>query len=240
MQRQLAAVVYHSTAPSSPPPSKKKTFSLTCTVYLQTPRVFHNLMVLSREAETIWRLSAENATLITSFSWPTNWRVVLQLKSTIHQFITVQIWRLISQEVNFTTIFAFLFNCRWFNVSHLHMPNTQALNQILTKICGCWFSTRSTRCQNDHFLILLILLLRGVHPLDKCLESHKIERTFVFFTAKQNRYFPLVNSLKTQRWTKLLCNCECSYASICNNPSHKQLSNRGTSKNQPINWSTYL
>merc|ERR1712063_243762 len=47
------------------------------TVYLQTPRVFHSLMVLSREADTIWRLSAEKATLITSCSWPMKRLVVL-------------------------------------------------------------------------------------------------------------------------------------------------------------------
>merc|ERR1711975_144199 len=45
-------------------------------VYLHSPRVFHNLMVLSREPDTIWRLSAEKATDRTSFSCPTNRRRV--------------------------------------------------------------------------------------------------------------------------------------------------------------------
>ena len=35
------------------PIPKTETFRHTCTVYLQTPRVFHSLMVLSRDAETI-------------------------------------------------------------------------------------------------------------------------------------------------------------------------------------------
>merc|ERR1712025_1443446 len=39
-------------------------------VYLHSANVFHNLMVLSREPETIWRLSPEKATLKTSFVWP--------------------------------------------------------------------------------------------------------------------------------------------------------------------------
>ncbi|KAF6017533.1 PPP2CA [Bugula neritina] len=38
-------------------------------VYLHTPNVFHNLIVLSRDPETIWRLSAENATLRTSLEY---------------------------------------------------------------------------------------------------------------------------------------------------------------------------
>ena len=44
-------------------------------VYLQIPKVFHNLMVRSRAAETIWRLSAEKATERTSLVCPTNRRV---------------------------------------------------------------------------------------------------------------------------------------------------------------------
>merc|ERR1719321_1851099 len=39
-------------------------------VYLHSPRVFQSLMVLSRLPDTIWRLSAENATLKTSLVWP--------------------------------------------------------------------------------------------------------------------------------------------------------------------------
>merc|ERR1712167_404750 len=45
-------------------------------VDLHSPRVFHSLMVLSREPGTIWRLSAEKATESTSFSCPTKRRVV--------------------------------------------------------------------------------------------------------------------------------------------------------------------
>ena len=52
----------------------------TWTVYLHTPRVFHSLMVLSREPETICRLSEEKATLSTSLVWPTNRRVVVPLR----------------------------------------------------------------------------------------------------------------------------------------------------------------
>ena len=48
-------------------------------VYLHWPRVFHNLMVLSRDPDTICRLSAEKATLNTSFLWSLNLRVVLPL-----------------------------------------------------------------------------------------------------------------------------------------------------------------
>jgi len=48
-------------------------------VYLQTPSVFHNLMVLSLEPETICLLSAEKATLKTSLVWPLNILVVLDL-----------------------------------------------------------------------------------------------------------------------------------------------------------------
>ena len=49
-------------------------------VYLHSPRVFHSLIVLSREPETIWRLSAEKATESTSFlcwSAPAKRRVVM-------------------------------------------------------------------------------------------------------------------------------------------------------------------
>lgn len=53
---------------------------LTCTVYLQTPKVFQSLMVLSLEPETIWRLSEEKATLRTSLVWPTKRRVVVPLR----------------------------------------------------------------------------------------------------------------------------------------------------------------
>ena len=43
---------------------------------LHSPRVFQSLMLRSREAETICRLSAENETERTSPVWPTNFRVV--------------------------------------------------------------------------------------------------------------------------------------------------------------------
>lgn len=51
-------------------------------MYLQTPKVFQSLMVLSLEPETIWRLSEEKATLRTSLVWPTKRRVVVPLKKT--------------------------------------------------------------------------------------------------------------------------------------------------------------
>jgi hypothetical protein len=54
---------------------------LSVMVNLQSPRVFHSLMVRSREPETIWRLSAENETERTSLLWPTKVRVVLPLDS---------------------------------------------------------------------------------------------------------------------------------------------------------------
>lgn len=55
-------------------------YHFTWTVYLQTPRVFHNFMVLSRDPETICRLSEEKATLSTSLVWPTNRLVVVPLR----------------------------------------------------------------------------------------------------------------------------------------------------------------
>merc|ERR1712023_435170 len=48
-------------------------------VYLHSPRVFHSLTLLSREPDTIWRLSAEKATDRTSFSCETKRRVVVPL-----------------------------------------------------------------------------------------------------------------------------------------------------------------
>merc|ERR1711904_57434 len=45
-------------------------------VYLHSPRVFHSLMVLSRDPDTICLLSAEKATERTSLSCPTKRRVV--------------------------------------------------------------------------------------------------------------------------------------------------------------------
>merc|ERR1719311_1752187 len=42
-------------------------------VYLHSASVFQSLMVRSRLPDTIWRLSPENATLLTSFVWP--WKV---------------------------------------------------------------------------------------------------------------------------------------------------------------------
>merc|ERR1719504_88816 len=49
-------------------------------VYLHSPRVFHSFTVLSREPDTIWRLSAEKATDSTSFLWPTKRRAVVPLR----------------------------------------------------------------------------------------------------------------------------------------------------------------
>merc|ERR1711992_393952 len=46
-------------------------------VYLHCARVFHSLMVLSRDPDTIWRLSAEKATDMTSLVWSSKRRVVL-------------------------------------------------------------------------------------------------------------------------------------------------------------------
>merc|ERR1719337_380785 len=43
-------------------------------VYLHSAKVFQRRMVLSREPETIWRLSDENATEFTSLVCPTNAR----------------------------------------------------------------------------------------------------------------------------------------------------------------------
>ena len=59
----------------------------TWMVYLQTPRVFHSLMVLSLEPETIWRLSWEKATLRTSLVCPTKRLVVFPLQWTNNYFI---------------------------------------------------------------------------------------------------------------------------------------------------------
>lgn len=58
----------HSECPSSPPDPM---------VYLHSPRVFHSLMVLSRDPDTICRLSAEKATDSTSLECPMKRRVVL-------------------------------------------------------------------------------------------------------------------------------------------------------------------
>jgi len=46
-------------------------------LYLHSPRVFHRRTERSREPETIWRLSAEKATDMTSLVWPSKRRVVL-------------------------------------------------------------------------------------------------------------------------------------------------------------------
>merc|ERR1719454_2757563 len=43
-------------------------------VYLHSARVFHRRIVRSREPDTIWRLSAEKATVFTSDVWPVNAR----------------------------------------------------------------------------------------------------------------------------------------------------------------------
>lgn len=54
---------------------------LSVMLYLQSPRVFHSLMVRSREPETIWRLSAEKETERTSLVWPTKRRVLVPVAS---------------------------------------------------------------------------------------------------------------------------------------------------------------
>jgi len=54
---------------------------LSVMVYLQSPRVFQSLMVLSREPETICLLSAEKETERTSLVWPTKRRVVTPVES---------------------------------------------------------------------------------------------------------------------------------------------------------------
>ena len=54
---------------------------LSVMVNLQSPRVFHSLMVRSREPETIWRLSAEKETDRTAVVWPTKRRVVVPVAS---------------------------------------------------------------------------------------------------------------------------------------------------------------
>ena len=66
---------------------------LSVIVYLQSPSVFHSLMVRSREPETIWRLSAEKETERTSLVWPTKRRVVVPVASS-HSL------RVLSQEAD--------------------------------------------------------------------------------------------------------------------------------------------
>ena len=61
----------------------KHTCTHTCMVYLHTPSVFHSLMEWSLDPDTICLLSAENATLITSFVCPTNLLVVVPLEKVI-------------------------------------------------------------------------------------------------------------------------------------------------------------
>jgi hypothetical protein len=60
-------------------------------VNLQSPRVFHNLIVRSRDPETICLLSAEKDTERTSLVCPTNRRVVVPVESS-------QSRRVLSQE----------------------------------------------------------------------------------------------------------------------------------------------
>ena len=90
--RSLQLVRFHTFTSLSQPPEtmmgldvtgEKRTHethsvcpSCSWMVYLHSPSVFHSLMVLSREPETIWRLSTENATESTSLEWPTKRRVV--------------------------------------------------------------------------------------------------------------------------------------------------------------------
>lgn len=82
----------------------------TWMVYLQTPRVFHSLIDLSLDPETICLLSAEKATLRTSLSWLSNKRVVVPLKSTIVKinatsFLPVCSMGMISNSININNVF---------------------------------------------------------------------------------------------------------------------------------------
>jgi len=45
-------------------------------VYLQSAKVFHNLISLSKPADKIYLLSGEKTTVLTSLEWPTNLLVV--------------------------------------------------------------------------------------------------------------------------------------------------------------------
>lgn len=54
---------------------------LSVIVNLQSPSVFHSLIVRSLDPDTIWRLSAEKETESTSLLWPTKRRVVTPVAS---------------------------------------------------------------------------------------------------------------------------------------------------------------
>lgn len=54
---------------------------LSVMVNLQSPKVFHSLIVRSRDPDTICLLSAEKETERTSLVWPTKVRVVLPVDS---------------------------------------------------------------------------------------------------------------------------------------------------------------
>jgi hypothetical protein len=59
-------------------------------VYLQSPRVFHSLMVRSREPDTICLLSAEKETERMSLVWPTKRRVVAPVDSSQRRSVLSQ------------------------------------------------------------------------------------------------------------------------------------------------------
>lgn len=67
---------------------------LTDIVYLQIPRVFQSLMVLSREPDTICLLSAENATDKTSAVWSMNVLVDLPLEKKKKQSARYETWNI--------------------------------------------------------------------------------------------------------------------------------------------------
>ena len=75
--------------------------------------------------------------------------------------------------------------------------------------------------------------------LDKCSELHKIDGTFVLFTAKWIRHFPLLKSRKTQRQTDQLHlnDLQCYVSQSCPIKEHWRtnlLINQHT--NKPVNW----
>ena len=85
----------------------RKIRQLTWMVYLQTPRVFHSLMVLSLDPDTICLLSAEKATLSTSLECPVNWRVVCPLQQYQQNIIICRQDELIQETDFFEQSFRF-------------------------------------------------------------------------------------------------------------------------------------
>lgn len=106
---------------------------LTCTVYLQTPRVFQSLMVLSLEPETIWRLSEEKATLSTSLVWPTKRRVVVPLKGRCH-FITNPVQHRKEKAPQTESHFSLPCHATSCNLFPLQRPSPSGLDLLLGRI----------------------------------------------------------------------------------------------------------